>query len=124
MRAEPELLTQAFHNLIDNALKYSEPGSPVRLELSCSSDTAKVTVSDYGRGIAAEDVGQLFQPFYRADAARLAGLPGCGLGLAVASHIVEVFAGSISVDSNAGEGSRFTVRLPLVRVDKDDVCTA
>ncbi|HWB12709.1 MAG TPA: HAMP domain-containing sensor histidine kinase [Pirellulales bacterium] len=124
VRAEPELLAQAFHNLIDNALKYSEPGSPVRVELSCSSDTAKVTVSDCGRGVAADDLAQLFQPFYRADAARLAGLPGCGLGLAVASHIVEAFAGSISVDSKVGEGSRFTMRLPLVRVDENDLCTA
>ncbi|HVX09935.1 MAG TPA: ATP-binding protein [Pirellulales bacterium] len=124
VRADRELLAQAFHNLIDNALKHSDPRSPVRLELARSSDTATVTVSDCGRGIAADDMAQLFQPFHRADAARLAGLPGYGLGLAVASHIVAAFSGSISVDSKLGEGSRFTVRLPLVRADQTDLCMA
>ncbi len=115
--ADPELLAEALQNLVDNALKYSQRGTPVRVELSCSDGTAQVTVEDRGPGIAAADVERLFEPFFRADAARLAGLPGCGLGLAVASHIVEVFAGSITVESEVGEGSRFTVRLPLVRVD-------
>lgn len=117
VRAKPELLAQAFHNLVDNAFKYSEPGRPVLVELSCSSDSVELAVKDCGQGIPAEERARLFQPFYRAESARLAGIPGCGLGLALASQIVEAFAGSIGIESELGHGSRFTVRLPRIQVD-------
>jgi signal transduction histidine kinase len=113
VRADSVLLGQAVDNLIDNALKYSAAGAPVDVSLAGSPDEARLTVEDRGTGIAADDLTQVFQPFFRSGAARLAGRPGYGLGLPVARRIVEAYAGSLDVESSSGQGSRFTLRLPL-----------
>jgi len=110
--AHPPLLAQALENLVDNALKYSEPGSPVVVSVQNESAAATLTVSDQGRGMTAEELGSVFEPFYRSPQARLRGSPGAGLGLSVAERVVHASGGSIQVASVPNLGSQFTVRLP------------
>jgi two-component system, OmpR family, sensor kinase len=113
VRAHPELLAQALGNLIDNALKYSRPGTPITCRVREEKETARLEVEDEGVGISAEDVPHLFEPFYRSEQARQAGTPGAGLGLSVAARIVAVLGGRIEVESVPGRGSRFTIVLPV-----------
>jgi two-component system, OmpR family, sensor kinase len=112
VRAHPELLAQALGNLIDNALKYSRPGTPVICRLREEKGTARLEVEDEGLGVSAEDMPHLFDPFYRSEQARQAGTPGAGLGLSVAARIAAVLGGRIEVESVPGRGSRFTIVLP------------
>ncbi len=72
-----------------------------------------VEVEDRGCGVAADDVPHLFRPFFRSESARRLGVPGAGLGLAVAARVAAALRGSIGIESEAGRGSRFRVRLPL-----------
>lgn len=111
--AQPTLLGQAVDNLIDNAFKYSSPGSPVRVLLVEAPGEATVAVTDEGPGIAATDVGRVFDPFFRTEDARRRGVAGLGLGLAVAGRVVKGFGGRIEVQSEPGRGSSFSLRLPL-----------
>lgn len=112
----PPLLEQAVINLVDNAIKYSDPGDTVRLEVDL--ETGKdgsdlvIRVADDGAGIAAEHLPRLFERFYRADKARSRTLGGTGLGLAIVKHIVQAHRGTVSVESTPGVGSVFTIRLP------------
>ena len=105
-------LYQVFLNLLDNAIKYSDPGD--RVDVSVEEDTTSiiVTVRDTGVGIPAEDLDQLFERFYRVDKDRSRASGGSGLGLAIAREIVELHGGSVFVESEAGVGSAFTVTLP------------
>jgi heavy metal sensor kinase len=108
----PDLFGELLDALLDNALKYSEPGTPVAVRVGRDSDGSWVEVEDRGCGIAPDDRPHLFRPFFRSEAARRRGVPGVGLGLAVASRIAAALGGSIAVDSAPGRGSRFRVRLP------------
>ncbi len=99
-------------NLLDNAVKYSEAGG-VTLELSCQGSRAVIEVSDTGIGISAEHLERIFERFYVVDPSRSKQSGGTGLGLAIVKHIVAHHQGSLEVDSRIGEGSRFTVSLPL-----------
>jgi heavy metal sensor kinase len=112
-RAHPTLLGQAADNLIDNAFKYSSPGSPVTVTLSSASSWATVAVKDEGPGIAEADAGRIFDPFFRTEDARRRGIAGSGLGLAVAERIVRAFGGRIELRCGANNGSVFTILLPL-----------
>jgi len=109
-------LTQLLLNLVDNALRYTSPGGSVNTALSTDSGWAILRVTDTGVGIAPEHLPHIFERFYRADPAR-AGADGAergvGLGLAIAQWIAQAQGGSISVESELGRGSTFTVRLPL-----------
>lgn len=109
--AQPSLLGQAIGNLIDNALKYSSQGSPVRIRLDADSNDAVITVADTGSGIAAADLERVFDPFFRSEDSRQRGIPGVGLGLAVMARIVAAFGGKVDVETELGEGSRFSIRL-------------
>jgi len=110
--AHPPLLAQALENLVDNALKYSDPGAPVTLSVGSESGASTLTVADRGRGMTAEEIASAFEPFYRSPQARLRGSPGAGLGLSVAERIVVASGGSIHVESVPDLGSRFTIKLP------------
>jgi signal transduction histidine kinase len=112
VRAHPPLLGQALDNLLDNAFKYSGPGSAVTLRLRPGPDSVGLEVEDAGQGIAAEDLPHVFEPFYRSPHSRRLGKGGVGLGLAVAARVVNAFGGRIEVSSAPGKGSRFTVWLP------------
>ncbi len=116
-------LEQVFHNLIDNAVKYGADGDSVEILCERTSGTITldgrdhpvlaVTVVDHGDGISDEHRPRLTERFYRADTARSRALGGTGLGLAIVKHIVNRHRGDLAIASTPGEGSRFTVRLPL-----------
>ncbi len=110
---DPPLFEQAIINLVDNAIKYSEPGREVVVEAQASPQEIVVSVRDHGCGIAAEHLPRLFERFYRVDRARSRKLGGTGLGLAIVKHIVQAHGGHITVTSTPGEGSVFSVRLPV-----------
>jgi two-component system, OmpR family, sensor kinase len=106
----PPLLGQALDNLLDNACKYSSPGSPVAVRLRREEETICLEVEDRGCGIDADDLPHIFEPFYRSRAVQRSA--GVGLGLAVAGRIIASFGGRMDVSSTAGKGTKFTVRLP------------
>jgi PAS domain S-box-containing protein len=109
---DAQKLYQVFLNLLDNAIKYSEAGA--RVDITIEEDTSSLTVEvrDTGVGIAQEELDQLFERFYRVDKDRSRATGGSGLGLAISKRIVEMHGGDISVESEVGVGSTFTVRLP------------
>ena len=111
-RAHPPLLGQLLDNLLENACKYSEPGTPIIVRAWCEPDAVALAVEDRGCGIPAEDLPRVFEPFYRAESARRLGRAGVGLGLAVARRIAATHGGTITAESEPGRGSRFVVRLP------------
>jgi heavy metal sensor kinase len=113
-RAQPLLLGQLLDNLVDNALKYSAAGSPVVVRLRREADAVAIDVEDAGRGITAEDLPHVFEPFFRSAECRRRGLPGVGLGLAMVQRIAAALGGTVAVKSTEGAGSRFTLSLPAV----------
>ena len=106
------LLEQAVINLVDNAIKYSEPGKTVWLSATADATGPAIHVRDEGCGIAEEHLPRLFERFYRVDKARSRNLGGTGLGLSIVKHIVQAHAATISVESTPGIGTAFTIRLP------------
>jgi heavy metal sensor kinase len=112
VRVHLPLLAQLLDNLLDNALKYSEPGTPVTIRLGRASGQVTLSVEDRGCGIDPADLPQIFEPFYRAPSARREGRAGTGLGLAVAYRIATALGGSLAASSTPGQGSRFTLCLP------------
>ncbi|HET7035140.1 MAG TPA: ATP-binding protein [Thermomicrobiaceae bacterium] len=110
-RWDAERLDQVLTNLISNAVKYSPGGGEVRVSLRERDGQAEVTVTDQGIGIPEQELSELFKPFMRGAAARL--FPGTGLGLYISRNLVELHGGTIEAASRLGQGSRFTVRLPL-----------
>ncbi len=115
------LIGQALDNLIDNALKYGPPGTPVRVSLSESSGMAAIAVRDGGPGIAPADSAHVFEPFLRSEDARRRGVAGLGLGLAVVARIVKALEGRIELRSVDGRGCEFAILLPLQVVDSSAV---
>lgn len=109
---DPDRLRQLFVNLLENAIKYTPNGGQVKIDLDNENGWVRVSVSDTGLGISKEDVPHLFDRFYRADKARTRAAGGTGLGLAIAKTMVEAHGGKITVESEVGKGSRFTVWLP------------
>ncbi|MGK2859441.1 MAG: sensor histidine kinase [Thermoanaerobaculia bacterium] len=105
---------QIFSNLIDNALKYGDGSSAVRIAVERCSREAIVRVTDRGPGIPSRDLERIFNRFYRVDRSR-SQISGSGLGLAITKHLVQLHRGSITAISRVNEGSTFEVRLPLDR---------
>ena len=108
---DSDYLEQLLLILIDNAFKYTPPGGEVRLEGRIKENAVEIAVTDSGIGIAEKELPHIFKRFYRADKARSGS--GTGLGLAIARWIAEEHGGTIDVLSREGEGSTFTVSLPL-----------
>lgn len=111
-RVNSALLEQAVLNLIDNAIKYSEPGSQVKVAAEEQDDTVRISVEDSGCGIATEHLERIFERFYVIDKGRSRKLGGTGLGLAIVKHISQAHGGSVTVKSVLGKGSTFTIHLP------------
>lgn len=105
-------LVSAVSNLVENAIKYSERGSAVRVGCRREGDAVLVVVSDKGIGIAAADQERVFERFFRVDRARSRSTGGTGLGLSIVRHVIDNHGGRISVRSAEGEGSTFTIELP------------
>lgn len=106
------LLESVVTNLIDNALRHSDPGGEIRVRLQRKGTFAKLEIEDTGHGIAPADLDHIFERFWRADQARSAGT-GSGLGLSVVKEIVEAHHGDITVQSAVGRGTTFRVTFPL-----------
>jgi two-component system, OmpR family, sensor kinase len=113
MQGDPQHLRRLLVNLVDNGLKYTLAGGRVTLALHQEGVWAVLRVADTGIGLAPEEQERIFQRFYRAPTAVSRDVEGSGLGLCIAHSIVETHGGSIQVESAAGHGSIFTVRLPL-----------
>jgi two-component system sensor histidine kinase SenX3 len=105
-------LVSALFNLLDNAVKYSEPGSPVEVKVAASAAEVDIVVCDHGIGIPPRDLDRIFERFYRVDRARSRETGGTGLGLAIVRHVAVNHDGDVRVESRQGEGSTFTLTLP------------
>ncbi len=110
--ANVRLLEQVVVNLVDNAIKYSEPGRPVSVVGSRGAEEIRLAVTDQGCGIAREHLDRVFERFYRVDKARSQELGGTGLGLSIVKHIAALHHGRVTVESTPGKGSTFTIVLP------------
>lgn len=108
---DKKLLRRALTNLLSNAIKYSPAGSQVTFTLQRDQHSAVITVADQGIGIPPEDLPRLFEPFHRAS--NVETIPGTGLGLPVTRQMIELHHGTITCDSKLGEGTTFTIRLPI-----------
>jgi two-component system phosphate regulon sensor histidine kinase PhoR len=106
-------LVQVVLNLVENAIKYSDPGSSVEIEGSSTTDKVTLTVIDHGRGIAEEHIPRLTERFYRINVQESRSRGGTGLGLAIVKHILMRHHGKLLVTSQPGIGSRFIVQLPI-----------
>lgn len=113
VQGNAEALTRMIVNLVDNALKYAQSPEPVEVVLARRGDAAELSVVDRGVGIAPEHLPRLFDRFYRPDTSRTSETGGTGLGLAICKEIAEAHGGTVEVQSVVGQGTRFTVTLPL-----------
>jgi two-component system phosphate regulon sensor histidine kinase PhoR len=109
----PILMEQALVNLVDNAIKYSNPGSTVEVRVLAKESYYVVSIVDSGCGIPERDLPRIFERFYRVDKARSRSLGGTGLGLAIVKHIAIIHGGEVTVDSDEGVGSVFSLILPV-----------
>jgi two-component system phosphate regulon sensor histidine kinase PhoR len=107
------LIEQAVINLIDNAVKYSDSGTVVTVSAMIEIDELIIKVADHGTGIPADALGRVFERFYRVDKGRSRKLGGTGLGLAIVKHILQTHGGHADVESIVGEGSVFSLHIPL-----------
>jgi two-component system sensor histidine kinase SenX3 len=105
-------LVSAVYNLLDNAVKYSDPGDSVDVSAATDGRQVEISVRDRGIGIPASDLERVFERFYRVDQARSRQTGGTGLGLAIVRHVVNNHEGAVRVESRLGEGSTFTLSLP------------
>ena len=112
-RFDRERMHQALDNLISNAFKYSNPGSSVSIGALKDGPDLKIWVEDNGIGINEQELPYIFDEFSKTSSIPTAGETSHGLGLAIAKRVVELHGGSIAVKSSPGEGSIFTVSLPL-----------
>jgi two-component system sensor histidine kinase SenX3 len=106
-------LVSAVANLLDNAVKYSEPGDSVEVDATAADGVLCISVRDHGIGIPSRDLERIFERFYRVDRARSRETGGTGLGLSIVRHVAQAHGGDVTVESIEGEGSIFRLRLPL-----------
>lgn len=112
-KIDKDAISQAFLNLLNNAVKYSEERKHIRVEIVRETNTVLISVIDQGIGIAREELKKIFDKFYRVPNNKIKKTRGSGLGLTLTRHIVEAHHGKIEVESEPGRGSRFSIRLPL-----------
>ncbi len=112
VRAHPSLLGDLLESLLENASKYSDPGTPILVHLHREDTWTLITVRDRGIGMAEADLAHVFEPFYRSKAARGRATTGVGLGLSIALRLARSLGATIEASSRPGEGSSFTIRFP------------
>lgn len=117
VEGDPGRLKQVVVNLADNAIKYTNEGGKVNIRVAAVDGQALLEVSDSGVSIPSEALPHVFERFYRVDKARSRQMGGAGLGLSIVKSICEAHGGHITVESTGGQGSRFTVKLPLDNAD-------
>jgi signal transduction histidine kinase len=113
VEVDPERIGQVLRNLIHNAITYSPSGGEVRVRVEVAADHVRISVSDTGPGIPPEALPYVFDRFYRADRSRARRTGGSGLGLAICKALVEMHGGSITVESQPGQGATFAFTLPV-----------
>jgi signal transduction histidine kinase len=111
LQLDEKILRHILGNLLLNAIKYSYPGGQVRFEVICENEKVIFHIQDQGIGIPPEDKAKIFEPFHRAT--NVGNISGTGLGLAIVKRFVDLHQGEITVESQVGEGTEFTVTLPL-----------
>ncbi|MBI2803526.1 MAG: sensor histidine kinase [Planctomycetes bacterium] len=119
VRGNPQLLDPLLSNLLDNACKYSKPGTPIEVVCRPKPDGVELTVKDEGCGIPAEDLPHVCEPFFRSPAARLGAYPGVGLGLAMVARIVSILGGRLNIFSKPGHGTQVAIWLPCNTVQPE-----
>jgi two-component system phosphate regulon sensor histidine kinase PhoR len=117
VNADARRLEQVFQNLLENAVKYTEPQGCITLRAAVSNGELEVRVEDTGQGISPADLPHIFERFYRADKARSREQGGTGLGLSIVKHIVQLHGGSVAAESRYGTGTAIILRLPLVAAE-------
>lgn len=115
LQADESRLQEIIYNLLDNAVKYSQPGSRIFLGAAVKGDRMRISVSDEGTGIPENDLPYIFERFYRADKARNRQLGGTGLGLSIVKHIAHLHDGTAEAQSEPGKGTTISVLLPVSR---------
>ncbi|MFC7401969.1 sensor histidine kinase [Citricoccus sp. GCM10030269] len=120
VHGDPDQLMTALRNLIDNAVRYSPDGTTVGVGLKSVRGLAQVSVTDQGVGIPEDEQDRIFERFYRIDAARSRQTGGTGLGLSIVKHVISNHGGEVTVWSQLGRGSTFTVRLPQMEQSDAD----
>jgi two-component system phosphate regulon sensor histidine kinase PhoR len=113
VEADETRLQELIYNLLDNAVKYSNPGGTVFLRAEPSSSTLRISVTDQGAGISREDLPRIFERFYRADKSRSAEHSGTGLGLSIVKHIAQLHGGTVEAQSELGKGTTIALVLPV-----------
>lgn len=108
-----DLMSQVWTNLLHNSIKFTPAGGCIHVELKQTGASLQVYIRDSGIGIAAEELPRIFERFYKADKARSASRGGSGLGLSLVKKIVEIHGGRVTAESRPGEGTAFTVDLPV-----------
>jgi signal transduction histidine kinase len=116
--ADPTRLASVVENLVSNAIKYTHSGGIVSISAWVEGDEILIRVKDNGSGIAEEEQQKVFEPFFRGNQGRRF-KQGMGLGLSIARDLVEAHGGRITLESAPGEGSRFTINLPINRINQD-----
>ncbi len=115
LEADPDLLKQVLVNLINNAAKFSRESTPIMIHANPAGERMQIVVEDRGMGIPADKLARVFERFYRVEEGGAERVGGSGLGLAIVKSVVELHGGTIRVESELGQGSRFVVDLPLVQ---------
>jgi two-component system sensor histidine kinase SenX3 len=121
---DSELLVTAVRNLVGNAINYSVPGSRVAVSVRSADQLVEIAVADQGQGIPESEQARIFERFYRVDAARSRATGGTGLGLAIVKHICANHGGEVTVWSEPGHGSTFTMRLPSAHLGRTNADSA
>ena len=119
--ADRDVLWQGIYNIVDNAIKYSNPGGYILVTMQRQDGSVIIQVRDNGVGIAKEDIDKIFDRFYRVDKARSRETGGTGLGLSIALGAVKYHGGEINVTSELGKGSEFTIILPDANGGKGEI---
>jgi two-component system phosphate regulon sensor histidine kinase PhoR len=113
LQADEGRLQEVVYNLLDNAVKYSEPGGRIVVRATAEAERICFSVTDSGVGISPLDLPRIFERFYRADKSRQSGRGGTGLGLAIVKHIAQLHGGSAAAESEPGRGTTVRVYLPI-----------
>jgi signal transduction histidine kinase len=113
LHADPMRIEQVLGNLLENAVKYTEPSGRISVRARAAEDCMELRVEDSGIGILPADLPHIFERFYRADKARSREQGGTGLGLSIVKHIAQSHGGTVAAESTFGKGTAITLRLPL-----------